>query len=71
MFRSTYMQIREYGDKGWQAFLPALMLSDRIDSWLPSGEDIQKAHDQGVFPLSQEDMIGKRSTNRMFRPRAA
>lgn len=56
--RNCFIQIREFGPKGWNKLLPALFMSDRIDTWIPSGKDLQEAHRTNAFPLTEQDFIG-------------
>jgi hypothetical protein len=42
---------------GWNKFLPTLFLSDRVDTWLPSGGDLSAANEKGQIPLSEGDFI--------------
>ena len=55
--RNCFLQIREYGATGWNKLIPALFLSDRIDTWIPSGRDLDEAQRTRAFPLSQQDFI--------------
>src|SRR5688500_5471522 len=55
--RNCFIQIREFGPSGWNKLLPALFLSDRIDTWIPSGKDLQDAQRTKAFPLTEEDFI--------------
>ncbi len=49
--------MREFGSDGWGAFLPALLLADRVDTWLPSGDHLREAHEKRRFPFSEEEVI--------------
>lgn len=54
---NTYMQTRDYGPRAWRSFTAALLLSDQLHTWLPSGESIEIANSRGWLPFSQLGMI--------------
>ena len=56
--KNCFIQIREFGPKGWNKLLPALFLSDRVDTWIPSGKDLQEARKTNTCPLTEQDFIG-------------
>ncbi|MBL8230435.1 MAG: hypothetical protein JNL98_18235 [Bryobacterales bacterium] len=54
---NTYMQTRDHGPKAWRSFAAALLISDQLHTWIPSGPDIERAHADGWLPFSQHGMI--------------
>lgn len=52
-----YMPIRDFGKDGWRLFLSTLLLSNRVDLWLPDGNEINQAHDEGLCPLNPNDIL--------------
>lgn len=55
--KNCYIPIRDFGERGWSLFTASLLMSDRIDLWLPSGKEIEAAHQSGQLPFDQSDII--------------
>jgi hypothetical protein len=56
MARNCFIHMRDYGPLGWHKLLPALLISDRVDTWVPSGENLEEARKSGLR-LAQDEFI--------------